>query len=131
MTFRLMIAPSTIKRLMDRLFRDMPFVRSNLDAVVLFSYKLTENVGHVKFFLKKVLDHSLNIMLNKCSFGMPEVVLLGHLVDRQGGRSDPDKIKKIVKAESPSDRTEVRSFLSLAGYYRRFKRIRKHISGPE
>lgn len=105
---------------MDRLFRNVPFVRAYMDDVVVFSVTLEEHVKHVTLVLKRDLGQSLNIKLEKCPFGMCKVVLLGHIVDALVIGSDPDKINRLVHVESPSSGTELRSLLVFAGYYCRF-----------
>ena len=67
---------------------------------------------------------------SKCEFWLDQVVFLGHVVSAEGIKVDPTKIEVIVKWEPPRNVTEVRSFLGMAGYYRRFVRGFSIIAGP-
>ena len=70
--------------------------------------------------LKTLQEHQLYAKLKKCQFCFEEVVFLGHLVSKEGIKVDPQKIKVIMKWPRATNVTEVRSFLGLAGYYKRF-----------
>ena len=67
---------------------------------------------------------------SKCEFWMEEIAFLGHVVDKSGVQPDPSKIKAIMEWESPKSVTEIRSFLGLAGYYRRFVKDFSLIAKP-
>lgn len=58
--------------------------------------------------------------VKKCSLGVPEVLLLGNVVDGQRVRADPEKIRRIFQAPRQSNHTELSSFLGFTGYFRRF-----------
>lgn len=78
--------------------------------------------------------------MSKCEFWLDQILFLGHVVSADGIKVDPKKIEAVVKWEIPKNVAEVRSFLGLAGYYRRFlegfsviaspltKLLRKHVS---
>ena len=70
--------------------------------------------------LQILRDKKLFAKLSKCDFWLKEVSFLGHIVYAEGIRVDPAKIKAIISWKSPRNVTKVRSFLGLAGYYRRF-----------
>lgn len=106
--------------MMDKIFADLDFVRCYLDDVVVFSRTLEENTSHLQMVFDQLLLHGLNLKLEKCHFAQSEVGLLGHVIDRNGVRVEDLQIKVIKDAKAPGNKTELRSFLGLAGYYRRF-----------
>ena len=70
--------------------------------------------------LQTLREHQLYRKLKKCEFWLEEIVFLGHVVTKEGIKVDPQKVKAITKWSRPTNVTEIRSFLSLAGYYQRF-----------
>ena len=70
--------------------------------------------------LQILREKKLFAKLSKCDFWLKEMPFLGHIVSTEGIRVDSTKIEAIVNCKSPRNVTEVRSFLGLAGYYRRF-----------
>jgi len=120
MPMGLMNAPSTFQRAMDKLLGDLPFVRVYLDDIIVFSKSMEEHMEHLEIVLDRITEYNLKIKISKCHFFQSEIELLGHLVSAEGVKVDPKKIEKIQKIPVPTTVTEVRSFLGLAGYYRRF-----------
>jgi hypothetical protein len=68
--------------------------------------------------------------MSKCEFWLSEVAFLGHIVSAEGIRVDPKKIEAVVDWKPPRNTTEIRSFLGLAGYYRRFVKDFSSIAAP-
>ena len=128
MPFGLMNAPATFQRMMDFVLQDIPFVRVYIDDVVIFSKSLEEHVTHLKEVMGRISENGLKIKLSKCFFAQPKIRLLGHVVDKDGIHVDDDKVVAIKDTPTPTTKTELRSFLGLAGYYRRFIRNFAEIS---
>ena len=120
MPFGLMNAPSTFQRIMNTNVRGLPFVRVYLDDVVVFSKTLEEHLRHLQQVFDLIDKADLKLKLLKCRFARAKIKLLGHVVDKSGIIVDPNKVELIRNAPIPTTATELRSFLGLAGHYRRF-----------
>ncbi|GJT98016.1 hypothetical protein Tco_1093534 [Tanacetum coccineum] len=79
-----------------------------------------EHEEHLKIILELLKKEELYAKFSKCEFWIPKVQFLGHVIDSEGIHVDPAKIESIKDWTSPKSPTEIRQFLGLAGYYRRF-----------
>nr|GFC19152.1 putative reverse transcriptase domain-containing protein [Tanacetum cinerariifolium] len=79
-----------------------------------------EHEEHLKAILELLKKEELYAKFSKCEFWIPKVQFLGHVIDSQGIHVDPTKIESVKDWTSPKSPTEIRQFLGLAGYYRRF-----------
>ena len=122
MPFGLKNAPSTFQRLMDNILRGVAneYCCVYMDDIIVFSVSLQEHIERLRAIFKRLRAANLKIQLEKTEFLRKEVTYLGHVVTDQGVRPDPSKIKAISKYPIPSTTTEIKSFLGLLGYYRRF-----------
>ena len=75
---------------------------------------------HLRIILQILRDKQLYAKFSKCEFWLDRVVFLGHVISAEGVLVDPKKVEAVVNWEPPTNPTEVRSFLGLTGYYRRF-----------
>ena len=96
------------------------FVVVFIDDILVYSKDAQDHEQHLKMVLQILREKKLFAKLSKCEFWLKEVSFLGHIVSSEGIRVDPAKIEAIVNWKPPRNVTEVRSFLGLAGYYRRF-----------
>jgi len=96
------------------------FVVVLIDDILIYSRTREEHAEHLRLVLSVLREKRLYAKLSKCEFWMDEVQFLGHVISAQGIAMDPTKVEVVVKWESPKSATEIRSFMGLAGYYRRF-----------
>jgi hypothetical protein len=75
---------------------------------------------HLRLILGTLREHQLYAKFSKCQFRLKEVRFLGHVLSAGGVSVDPSLIKSIMERKAPTNQTEVRSFLGLAEYYRKF-----------
>ena len=130
MPFGLINAPSTFQKMMDDILKDIPFARAYLDDVVIFSKSMDDHMRHVSAVFDRISSHRLRLLVRKCVFCQEKFHLLCHVVTPNGIEVDPEKVKVVSDAPAPTDKTGVRSFVGLAGYYRRFIRDFAHITVP-
>ena len=132
MPFGLTNAPAAFMDLMNRVFRPYvdQFVVVFIDDILVYSKDAQEHEQHLKIVLQTLREKKIYAKLSKCEFWLKEVSFLGHIVSSEGIRVDPTKIEGVVKWKPPRNVTEVRSFLGLAGYYRRFVRGFSVIASP-
>ncbi|XP_074322839.1 uncharacterized protein LOC141659812 [Apium graveolens] len=122
MSFGLTNAPAAFMDLMNRIFKEYldKFVIVFIDDILIYSKTEEDHAEHVRTDLEILRKKKLYAKLSKCEFWLQEVQFLGHIVSNEGIKVDPIKIEAIMNWERPRTPTEVRSFLGLAGYYRRF-----------
>ena len=122
MPFGVTNAPATFQRLMNNIFKEEldAFVLVYLDDILIFSQTLQEHIIHIRRALEKLRSAKLYARLHKCSFFQDRVEYLGFDVSAQGVQPSPEKVRTIVEWPPPQSVRDVRSFLGLAGFYRRF-----------
>ena len=101
-----------------------------IDDILVYSKDAQEHEQHLKIVLQTLREKKLYVKLNKCDFWIKEVSFLGHIVSTEGIRVDPTKVEAVVNWKSPRYVNKVRSFLGLAGYYRKFVRGLSVIASP-
>ena len=88
--------------------------------ILIFSSTMEEHVIHVEEVFKVIEKHKLFANRKMCAFGQQQVEYLGHCISEHGVSTDPQKIESVVKWPTPRVVKDVRGFLGLTGYYRRF-----------
>jgi len=91
-----------------------------IDNILVYSNSHLEHKQHLRVVLQTLRENQLYAKLDKCEFWLKEVVFLGHVISAEGIFVDPRKVEAVLKRERPTNVTKIRSFLGLAGYYRRF-----------
>ncbi|MCO5608033.1 hypothetical protein L7F22_062236 [Adiantum nelumboides] len=131
MPFGLTNAPATFNRMMDRIFREYRlFVGTFFDDIIVFSKNEAEHRVHLLQVFQALRHHKLVINAKKSEFFLPEIHFLGHIVSTAGVQMDPAKIEAIRNWPDLKNVHEVRSFLGLCSYYRRYVRKFTEIASP-
>jgi hypothetical protein len=120
--FGLSNAPIVFMSLMNGVFKDHldKFVTVFLDDILVYSRTEEEHEKHLRMVLQVLREHQLYAKLRKCSFYQEQIHYLGHIISKDGIVVDPEKIEDIREWPTPRNVMQVRSFMGLAGYYRRF-----------
>ena len=122
MPFGLMNAPAAFMDLMHKVFQPYldEFFVVFVDDILIYSKSEEEHEDHLRVVLQVLRDHQLYAKFNKCEFWLIEVKLLGHIMSTSSVSVDPEKVEAVMSWERPKLVFEIRNFLGLAGYYKRF-----------
>nr|GEW86780.1 putative reverse transcriptase domain-containing protein [Tanacetum cinerariifolium] len=122
MPFGLTNAPAVFMDLMNRIFHEYldKFVIVFIDDILVYYKTKEEHEEHIRIILGTLCQKKLYAKFSNCEFWLGQVAFLGHIVSADGITMDPAKVEAITKWPRPKTITEVRSFLGLTGYYRRF-----------
>ncbi|GJW37656.1 putative reverse transcriptase domain-containing protein [Tanacetum coccineum] len=122
MLFGLTNAPAVLMDLMNRVCKPYSdkFVIVFIDDILIYSRDKEEHANHLRIILELLKKENLYAKFSKCDFWISIVQFLEHVIDSQGLHVDPAKIEAGKNLASPTTPTEIRQFLGLAGYYRRF-----------
>src|ERR1041385_5827263 len=122
MSFGLTNAPATFSRMMNSIFMVYldKFVVVYLDDIIIYSKNEEEHAEHLRLVLMKLREHRLYAKFSKCEFWLPEVTYLGHVISAKGIFVNPERVQAILDWTPPELVKQVRSFLGLASYCRRF-----------
>jgi hypothetical protein len=132
MPFGLTNAPATFQSLMNHIFQHAlrKYVLVFFDDILIYSQTWQDHLTHLDAVLKVLQDHTLFVKLSKCSFGVVEIEYLGHMVTGQGVSMDKDKVQDVLNWPTPKNVKQLRGFLGLTAYYRRFIKSYAKIASP-
>ncbi|WVZ80586.1 hypothetical protein U9M48_028048 [Paspalum notatum var. saurae] len=122
MSFGLTNAPAFFMYMMNSVFMNEldKFVVVFIDDILIYSKNKEEHREHLRIVLTRLREHKLYAKFSKCAFWLKEVSFLGHILSEKGVAVDPGKVESVLNWKQPESVIEIRSFLGLAGYYRRF-----------
>lgn len=120
MTFGLRNAAQTMQRLLDQILSDLDYCFVYIDDLLIASSSLDEHLIHLREILDRLQKHNLTVNLPKCTFAAERVKFLGHFIDNTGITPLPEKIKVIEEFPKPNTVTDLRRFLGILNFYRRF-----------
>ena len=92
----------------------------SFDDILVYYKNEEEHEEHLTLTLQLLREHQLYAKLSKCDFCRDRIQYLGHIISKQGISIDPEKIEAIMNWPTPRNVMDVRSFMGLAGYYKRF-----------
>lgn len=122
MPFGLTNAPATFQCTMNSILA--PYLRKFamvfIDDILVYSATLADHISHLRLVLTALRDHQFFLKQSKCKFAKSELSYLGHIITDAGVATDPSKVVAMLQWPVPTNFTELRGFLGLTGYYRRF-----------
>ncbi|XP_072071838.1 uncharacterized mitochondrial protein AtMg00860-like [Arachis hypogaea] len=132
MPFGLTNAPATFQSLMNDVFRPYlrKFVLVFFDDILVYSPSWQHHLNHLEIVLKLLQQETLYAKFTKCLFGVSEVDYLGHTISSNGVHMDKAKVQAVLDWKQPKNLKQLRGFLGLTGYYRRFIKGYAAIASP-
>jgi len=114
--------PAIFMNYMNHIFHSFldKFVVVFIEDILIYSKSKEQHEGHLRQVLQVLTEKELYANLGKCEFWLEGVKFLGHVISNEGIAVDPSKVEAVVAWERPKTATEIRSFVALVGYYRRF-----------
>ena len=131
--FGLVNAPAVFVQMMDSVFRNRgmgQYVVVYLDDILVYSKTPEQHLQHLESVLQTLSDNQLYANFEKCAFNNPEVEYLGHVVSAEGIKPDPKKVQAVLQWPQPTTKKELRSFLGLTQYFRKFIQGYSKIAAP-
>ena len=122
MPFGLCNAPATFQRLMHEVLGNLIYTKAPvyLDDIIIHSETFEQHLEDIQEVFDRLRDARLMSKESKCEFCAAEIKFLGHIIGRDGRKVDPDKVEKVKNYPRPENISQLRGFLGLASYYRKF-----------
>lgn len=132
MPFGLKNAPATFQRMMDVALRGLvnKYCFVYLDDIIIFGNTIQQHNDNLAIVLQRLLELGLKIQPDKCEFLKPELEYLGHVITEKGIKPNNKKLEAVANFKQPKNPTDVKSFLGLSGYYRKFIKNFSKIAKP-
>ena len=132
MPFGLTVAPSVYQNTMNEVLSDLigNCIMVYIDDVIIYSKNLEDHWRHLEMVFERLNKAGMRLKPSKCHFLKKEVLYLGHIITTEGSYPDPEKVKVIYQLEPPKTVREVRAFLGMTGFYRRYIKQFSEIARP-
>ena len=118
--FGLTQAPAYFQRLVGEVLKGLPFAFGYLDDILIYSPNMETHLEHMGIIFQRLKEANLKLKESKCSFLKAHIQYLGHIISGEGIEPVPEKLESLKNMPAPKTQKEVRQFLGLAGYYRKF-----------
>ena len=118
--FGLAQAPAYFQKLINDILKGCNFAMGYLDDIIIYSRSEKEHLEHLEEIFTRLKKAGLKLKLEKCCFFKKHIQYLGHLISADGIQPLPEKLESIAKMPAPKNPKEVKQFLRLVGYYRKF-----------
>ena len=118
--FGLTQAPAYFQRLINKVIKGLPLAFGYLDDVLIHSPDIESHLQHMRILFQRLREADLRLKDSKCNYFKTHVQYLGHLVSGKGIKSLPEKLESVKKMPAPTTPKEIKQFLGLVGYYRKF-----------
>ena len=121
--FGLSVSPAIFTRAMQKVLEPLVkkgWVRNYLDDVVIFAQNYEELMDRLSLVLERFLEMGLKLNVSKCEFAQSEIKFLGHRISAAGMKPDPSNIEKVLAMNPPQTAKQVRRFIGMVGFYRKF-----------
>ncbi|XP_058456777.1 uncharacterized protein K02A2.6-like [Malaya genurostris] len=123
-------APGAFQRLVDGMISDIPGVRSFIDDVIVFSKDMKSHLVSLNLLFQRLKEYGFHVKAEKCHLFQTQLAYLGHIVDKEGIRPNPEKLKSIAELPAPTNVPELRSYLGAVNFYARFVRNMHELRHP-
>ena len=125
-------SPATFSMVMNEVIREMNWKNAlvYVDDILVFSQNFDQHLVHLSALFDKLIEANLRLKPSKCQFACKEVRYLGHVISKEGIAVDPEKTTSIKSFKAPRNIKEVRMFLGLCNYYRKFIQNHSKITAP-
>ncbi|KAL4085097.1 hypothetical protein QTP88_027389 [Uroleucon formosanum] len=132
MAMGLKTSPCSFQRLMNNVMAGIVGIKClvYLDDIIIYGKGLLDHNEKLRDVFERLRNHNLKIQPTKCEFLKQQCMYLGHIISENGIRPDPEKIKSVLQFPIPTSVKEIKSFLGLSGYYRKFIKSYSLISKP-
>ena len=118
--FGLTQTPAYFQRLINKVIKRLPFAFGYLDDVLIHSPDIKSHLQHMRILFQRLREADLKLKDSKCNYFKTHVQYLGHLVSGKGIKPLPEKLESVKKMPAPTTPKEIKQFLGLVGYYRKF-----------